>query len=586
MLVALDSSGLPLHPPTATVQQDEPSAPATLTDADVQRYCSDYKQDHARLWVDKYPTAEHRFPNLAAANGGGGKVMMDFNLGVYATDLRKVVKYFQHGERTLFRSHINDRDEESTRLEYKGRILSRGLNLHGRSKAIGIPPDHSTDKASDRRALLAAAHTAEAFYLAREEAPDNVQVVATEQNGLEMIDLHQDTPEDIQRFFVYCMNQDNGGSEFNPQQLINERERLQQRWEAHRTTPGSEISVRSCGGPAQYEAYHRQWLRVAKCPHFSLNWGLYSDLGVYLNSLKTTGKLTEFQNVLKRYFNNVSRPMTLDAMFRNLKYANDMIIANYTTTMSATRFDQFWWELAKCCMPLHHVSEHMCCLQAHDGPAQKMVSSLAISMSAGRVVAMKFKAPTKVKVPAKEGKGEKKTHKAAQEGAPKKRRKLTKKTSQEEVDASQAQEAAKDAKEAEDTKEAEEEALQTVQLNQSLKDLQFLDDVSQVIDAGATRLIAYGLEPNKAIPSCVHRCIRAAIILGLSKSVQFNGTSYNLWSKLKQALFKHVAEESEKICQGHVKLQQEDQYVLSVVFTYCHSHLCSCLCFFVYACVT
>ena len=153
--------------------------------------------------------------------------MMDFNLGVYATDLRKVVKYFQHGERTLFRSHINDRDEESTRLEYKGRILSRGLNLHGRPKAIGIPPDHSTDKASDRRALLAAAHTAEAFYLAREENPDNVQVVATEQNGLEMIDLHQDTPEDIQRFFVYCMNQDNGGSEFNPQQLINERQSLQ-----------------------------------------------------------------------------------------------------------------------------------------------------------------------------------------------------------------------------------------------------------------------------------------------------------------------------------------------------------------------
>ena len=126
-----------------------------------------------------------------------------------------------------------------------------------------------------------------------------------------------------------------------------------------------------------------------------------------------------------------------------------------------------------------------------------------------------------------------------------------------------------------------------MQFNQILKDLQFLDDVSQVVDAGTTRLIAYGLEPNKAIPSCVHRCIRAAIILGLSKSVQFNGTSYNLWSKLKQALFKHVAEESENICQGHVKLQMENQYVLSVVFTYCHSHLCSCLCFFfVYACVT
>ena len=76
----------------------------------------------------------------------------------------------------------------------------------------------------------------------KQEAPDNVQAVASEQNCLEMIDLHQDTPEDIQRFVVYCTNQDHGGSELNPQQLINERERLQQRWEQHRTTPGSEIT--------------------------------------------------------------------------------------------------------------------------------------------------------------------------------------------------------------------------------------------------------------------------------------------------------------------------------------------------------
>ena len=160
--------------------------------------------------------------------------------------------------------------------------------------------------------------------------------------------------------------------------------------------------------------------------------------------------------------------MTLDAMFRNLKCACDVSIANYTTTMSAARFDQFWWELAKCCMPLHHVSEHMCCLQAHDGPAQQMVSSLAISMSSGRVVAMKFKAPTKVKVPVREGKGEKKTHKAAQEGGANKRRTLAKKASQEDVAAAEAQEAATYAKEAqENTKEAEDEAVQTVQFNQS-----------------------------------------------------------------------------------------------------------------------
>ena len=51
--------------------QDDPATPAGLTDAGVQEYCSDYKQDYARLWVDMFPAVDHRFLKLAGANGGG-----------------------------------------------------------------------------------------------------------------------------------------------------------------------------------------------------------------------------------------------------------------------------------------------------------------------------------------------------------------------------------------------------------------------------------------------------------------------------------------------------------------------------------
>ena len=188
---------------------------------------------------------------------------------------------------------------------------------------------------------MAAAHTAEALYLAHEDAPNNVQVRQTIASGLEVIELHQNTPEHVQRFFVFAMNQDNGGSTFNPQQLLGARLRLQARWEEHRTNPGNEITVASCGGRAQYEAYQNNWLENARCEHFSHYWVLYRDLGIYMNALQADGRMDEFQNVLSKYFNNVSRPMGLDSMFRNLKVVNDMMVGNYKTSLSADRQSKF-----------------------------------------------------------------------------------------------------------------------------------------------------------------------------------------------------------------------------------------------------
>ena len=297
----------------------------------------------------------------------------------------------------LFRTAINDRNEESSRIEYKNRILQRGMNSHGRSKAVSIKKKHAPLQ-SDRpcpRDLLAAAHTAEALYLAHEDAPNNVQVRQTIAFGLEVIEPHQNTPEDVQRFFVFALNQDHGGSTFNPQQLLGARLRLQARWEEHRTNPGNEITVAPCGGRAQYEAYQKNWLKNARCEHFSPYWVWYRDLGIYMNALQADGRMDEFQNVLSKYFNNVSRPMGLDSMFRNLKVVNDMMVGNYKTSLSADRYNQIWWKVSKCCKPLQNVTDHKCCLHTYEAPSPQMISSLTCSMADGRVVPLKYKCKAK-----------------------------------------------------------------------------------------------------------------------------------------------------------------------------------------------
>ena len=62
--------------------------------------------------------------------------MLDFLLLVFRDKSVKHLEYFHEGDRMLFRSQINDRNEESSRIEYKNRILQRGVNSHGRSKAV------------------------------------------------------------------------------------------------------------------------------------------------------------------------------------------------------------------------------------------------------------------------------------------------------------------------------------------------------------------------------------------------------------------------------------------------------------------
>ena len=125
------------------------SSSSVLTESDVQRLIAMYKDDYARCWVDTFATVDDRFPGLAASNGGGGKVMVDFLLAVFQDHAVKLLQYFHEGERMLFRSAINDRNEESSRIEYKNRILQRGMNSHGRSKAVSIKNKMHLSKAID-----------------------------------------------------------------------------------------------------------------------------------------------------------------------------------------------------------------------------------------------------------------------------------------------------------------------------------------------------------------------------------------------------------------------------------------------------
>merc|ERR1712032_439476 len=94
---------------------------------------------------------------------------------------------------------------------------------------------------------------------------------------------------------------------------------IAQRWDQHRQRPGLEVTVASCGGRAQYEAFHRLWLKNSKCPHFAGHWELYKDMGIFMNSLKDDGRMDEFQNMLKVGFDNANRTVSLESIFRNAK---------------------------------------------------------------------------------------------------------------------------------------------------------------------------------------------------------------------------------------------------------------------------
>ena len=185
------------------------------------------------------------------------------------------------------------------------------------------------------------------------------------------------------------MNEDNGGSKFNGQQLINSRRRLSGQWKAHRTKPKAEITVRSCGGEAQFEALHRQWLKGTKDRHFANNWPLYSKLGSFLNNLEESGREQEFQQILRSYYDTSGNDVSLESVFRNCHEMDVTLTKHYKSSLPPARFEMVWWEGIKCCMPLHALSGHRLCLTTHEGNSAA-IGRLAQNMRNGKAVPLKL----------------------------------------------------------------------------------------------------------------------------------------------------------------------------------------------------
>ena len=529
---------------------------------------AEYSKDTDRLWSNTYPSVSHRFPKLS------GLALLDFIYKTYSVDMNATFPFYHLGEPNLARDPINDRDEAATRAEYKVRMLKRGFNQAGRSRPVTIPPKAKHPKRAalmqalqqagrsrsrsrprarqdKKRNLLAAAHTVEAFYDAKAEQPDNVQLKVSEEQGLQnCIDMHEDTPDDIKRELVFTQNQDNGGSDFNPQQLIHERLRLKEQWKARMEKPGDEVTVKSCGGNAQFEAFHRQWLKDQKNTHFSENWTFYVALGSFLNDITADGTFYEFLHVLKMFYNNAGRKISLESCFRNVHKAHLIVKDAYSTSLPKRRYDILWWESIKSLMPLHGLSDHRMAFDTHEGVTKKL-ELLATDMRNGKKVQLKLK---KAKKSAAEKQKERELAQAsrteernkkkeAAKAAALAKREATKahkkrlaeiekaatgkgsKTKKKKTDA-----ATEDATTSPDTsepkdagnendstatgdvvalshesnqdEEPQEEDHQEIQdqaedeataIQQNLKDMQFADDANQVIDLASVRLSARGL---------------------------------------------------------------------------------------------
>ena len=87
---------------------------------------------------------------------------------------------------------------------HEANILASGLMVQACSKpiTIGVPGAKSA-----RRMVLAAGHCVEAFYEAKEEQPQNAQVLLTERNGLRSVDLKPECPIDVQKEVVFLFQQ-------------------------------------------------------------------------------------------------------------------------------------------------------------------------------------------------------------------------------------------------------------------------------------------------------------------------------------------------------------------------------------------
>ena len=400
-------------PIDADILDDEPAPleEASVVDEDEDRSLEEIVRtldfSEANLWEPR-DSFKHRF-NL------DGLLLWDLViLQKYVKDDHAAFPVFKEGYADThgkpiglhIRSPRNDRDEYETRERYKRSIRADGYQQNARSRTVTIPLPNAPHP--ECRMLLAAAHCYEAlvdcalenYECVQKRLPQNPRVQLSVKRGLQdCIDLHPNTPDDIQEWIVRNFNKFNCGSGQNLVQTWNVRVKLAQQFGAYRDK--MKMSVKMCGGQAGYEAMHRSWLtEKSKCPVFSSHWEWYSSLGRFLNSLAehVTGdasnlignrNIENLKKWLNRFVDNLVASDKLEIICRNMADADKILKKNYVTSMETYRFGIVWFEVMKACIPTV-LPDHVFCLDKYNGN-NSLLEMLGTSMENGKQVSLVVK---------------------------------------------------------------------------------------------------------------------------------------------------------------------------------------------------
>ena len=163
------------------------------------------------------------------------------------------------------------------------------------------------------------------------------------------------------------LNKNNAGSGFGIQQCVNLRIRHAKAFNEHVIAMNTSCS--KLGGQAQYELFHKTWLREErKCDIFG-EWEFYRHFGIFLGNLagctstwrlsdlpegEYTADLAKFIEIVQRDVDNTTaseNKTSLEGILRNCCDMDKLLRLHYKHIISPAHFNVMWAEAMKCCMP-------------------------------------------------------------------------------------------------------------------------------------------------------------------------------------------------------------------------------------------
>ena len=475
-----------------------------------------------------------------------------------------------------YRSRFNDRDENSTRALYKKRMKERGYAQHGRSKMI-VGPWEDDSRAAPNAAsceIYAACHCYEALCEAFIEDCDNPQLKIAIENGLrDVIMLKPHVPEVWKRKIVVMLNENNTGSGFGIQQCVNLRLRHARNFQLHMNALNTSVS--KLGGQAQYELFHKTWLKdEAKCDVY-VEWEYYRHMGVWLGNMAactttfrlsdlvegqwpTDSLLAKFMEMVRLEVCNTTASeslISLEHILRNCCELDKAIRVHYKHSISPAHFTIMWTEAMKCCLPTI-LDGHKKCFSVYS-PAE--VALVHTKMDGTKQVQLHFNAKGAAKKAAAKPKPKGKRKEEGKAKAEAKRRNKTRGNNGQHEES----EVAEDVKEEQDVKETQPEQSKVINCEQDIEKLKLMEwgeDMVWVLDNASQVLVARGYDVSTHLLSEEEVAWRAGYHLIFTKTCKYykakaptdstaaNGDGelleYTKWPELKKAIFTRIAAKS------------------------------------------